>query len=233
MKLLQWYEGILPVLDFETTGVDVEKDRVIQAALVFEAPGGYVLPSSIITYVDPGEEALQQMPQAAIDTHCITPEMAREGRASDFVFMNILSLLQAIANLGLPLLIYNAPFDWRILHYECRRHRLPDPPPLAIIDPLLIDYRMDKYRKGSRKLSALAEHYGVELKNAHIAEADCVATAEVFRRMLKWYPHLRDYTPSKLVELQMKWFEIWKRDRNRYWASQGDDRRIEHSWPGM
>jgi len=234
MKKLTWADGILPVLDFETTGVGVENDRVIQAALILEASGGYILPGSLITYVNPGAEALERMAPEATAQHGITKELILEqGVDSLEVFLEIHSMLIAIHRLGLPLVAYNLPFDWRVLHYECRRHGLPDPPPLRLVDALLLDYKVDKYRKGSRKLTALAEHYEVELKDAHHAGADCVATAEVLRRILKIFSRLRAYTLDDLYRLQKKWFDKWKEDRNRYWASIGKDARIDHSWPGM
>ncbi|HOP53919.1 MAG TPA: exonuclease domain-containing protein [Bacillota bacterium] len=234
MRRLTWAEGIFPVLDFETTGLDLQNDRVIQAALILEALGGYILPGSIVTYVNPGEEAIRRMEHKAVETHGITQEIVRvQGRDSQEVFQSINSILQAIYILGLPLLIYNAPFDWRFVHYELRRHNLPEPPPLKLIDPLVIDYRVDKYRKGSRKLSDVARHYGVELTHAHDAQADCVATAETFRKMLKAYPRLAEYSLDELHRLQELWFARWRNDRNRYWASQGREDRIDYGWPGI
>ena len=234
MRELTWAESIFPVLDFETTGIDPQNERVIQAALILEAPGGYVLPGSIVTYVNPGEEAIQRMEHKAVETHGITQEIIRvQGRDSYEVFKCISTTLQAIYSLGFPLLIYNAPFDWRFIHYELQRHNLPAPPPLKLIDPLVIDYQVDKYRKGSRKLSDVARHYGVELTHAHDAQADCVATAETFRRMLKAYPRLAGYTLDELHRLQELWFTRWRDDRNKYWASQGREDHIDHGWPGI
>lgn len=234
MKHLTWAEGILPVLDFETTGVDVQNDRVIEAALIFEAPGGYLLPSSLTAYVNPGEEALTRMSLQAIETHNLKPELILDqGKDSLTVFLKMQSLLVAISHLGLPLVGFNVPFDWRLLHYEFRRHGLLDPPPLWLLDVYLLDQKLDKYRKGSRKLSAVAEHYGVGLVDAHTADADCVATAETLRRMLKRYPRFATYQLEEMYLMQQKWFETWKQDRNAYWEREGKDSRIDHCWPGM
>jgi DNA polymerase-3 subunit epsilon len=48
-----------------------------------------------------------------------------------------------------------------------------------IIDPFVIDRAVDPYRKGKRTLSAMCEHYGVRLGNAHEAEADALAAARL------------------------------------------------------
>lgn len=65
---------------------------------------------------------------------------------------------------------------------ESVSERLGDAPS-PVIDPLVIDKHVDKYRKGKRALHALCAHYGVRLDDAHDARADAVAAARVVRRM--------------------------------------------------
>lgn len=55
--------------------------------------------------------------------------------------------------------------------------------PSPVIDPLVIDKHVDKYRRGKRALQALCSYYGVALDAAHDASADAVAAARVVRRM--------------------------------------------------
>jgi DNA polymerase III subunit epsilon len=69
-----------------------------------------------------------------------------------------------------------------VLDREQRRHGI-ERSPLApadfgpVIDPLLIDKHLDRYRKGSRKLVAICEHYGAKLDDAHEAGSDALAAA--------------------------------------------------------
>jgi DNA polymerase-3 subunit epsilon len=43
---------------------------------------------------------------------------------------------------------------------------------LLVVDPLVIDKWLDRYRKGSRKLEAICAHYGAVLDEAHDADFD-------------------------------------------------------------
>ena len=71
---------------------------------------------------------------------------------------------EALLAVGIPLVVYNAPYDLSLLDRECRRHRVePLGYPHPVIDPLVIDKAVDRYRKGKRTLVAAAERYGVDL----------------------------------------------------------------------
>lgn len=71
-----WYEGPLAAFDTETTGVDVETDRIVSAALVVQdAPGAR--PRVTRWLVNPGVP----VPAAATEVHGLTEEhLQRNGR---------------------------------------------------------------------------------------------------------------------------------------------------------
>ncbi|MCZ9336229.1 exonuclease domain-containing protein, partial [Streptomyces sp. TRM76130] len=71
-----WYEGPLAAFDTETTGVDVENDRIVSAAVVVQdAPG--LRPRVSRWLVNPGVP----VPEAATAVHGLTDErLRREGR---------------------------------------------------------------------------------------------------------------------------------------------------------
>ena len=52
-------------------------------------------------------------------------------------------------------------------------------PRAPVIDPLVIDKAVDRYRKGKRTLEAAAAFYGVPLDDAHDAGADAIAAGRV------------------------------------------------------
>jgi DNA polymerase III epsilon subunit-like protein len=79
-----------------------------------------------------------------------------------------------------PLVIFNARYDLTVLDREARRHGLlplTDRRSLFVVDPLMIDKWLDRYRKGSRKLDAICAHYGAVLDGAHDASYDAIAAA--------------------------------------------------------
>ncbi|MBC7518060.1 MAG: 3'-5' exonuclease [Microbacteriaceae bacterium] len=169
-----WYET-LGVFDLETTGIDVETSRIVSAYVgVIDTAGNA---KGVAWLADPGVE----IPDQATAVHGITTAHARSaGRPAVEVVAEIVAVLRSLMAQGIPITIYNAPYDLTLLNREARRHGvIPLESPTPIIDPLVIDRAMDKYRKGKRTLESAAEFYGVELSDAHNATADAVAAGRV------------------------------------------------------
>ncbi|MFF3425312.1 3'-5' exonuclease [Streptomyces sp. NPDC002602] len=182
---MSWISGPLVAFDLETTGTDVETDRIVTAAVVRLDPDGSV--SEERTWLlNPGVA----IPEQASAIHGISTARAREHGVP--AASAIEEIAQAVAEgltLGMPLVVMNARYDLSLLDRECRRHEVESiserlgSVPSPVIDPLVIDKHVDKYRKGKRALHALCAHYGVSLDDAHDARADAVAAARVVRRM--------------------------------------------------
>ena len=163
------------MFDLETTGLDTDTSRIVSAYVgVLDAQGR---PTGVSWLADPGIE----IPVQASAVHGITTERAQaEGRDAAEVVAEIVAVLRALLAQGVPIVIYNASYDLTLLNRECLRYGIePLDDPLPIIDPLVIDRAMDRYRKGKRTLEVAAEHYGIELMDAHDAEADAVAAGRV------------------------------------------------------
>ena len=177
-----WYDR-LGVFDLETTGIETETSRIVSAYVgVVDAFGA---PKGVSWLADPGVE----IPVQASAVHGITTERARaEGRDAAEVVAEIVAVLRALLAQGVPIVIYNAAYDLTLLNRECLRYAIePLDGPLPIIDPLVIDRAMDRFRKGKRTLEAAAEYYGVELMDAHDAEADAVAAGRVAQAIARKY----------------------------------------------
>jgi len=217
-----WHEGILAALDLETTGINPLEDRIVQAALMFVEPDGTIGAKSWIDIVDPGVE----IPAGASEVHGITTETARaHGIHPADALGQISELLDEIVERAIPLVIYNAPFDWPLLIAEARRHNLAMPPVL-IIDPLVIDRAMDRYRRGSRKLKDVARHYDYALDRAHDAEADAVAAVAIARAIAVRYSDVGERTPAQLQPLQKDWYIEWAHRLSEYRSE-----RVDPGWP--
>ncbi|MBN9328148.1 MAG: DNA polymerase III subunit epsilon [Cellulomonas sp.] len=156
-----WSEGPLLGFDTETTGVDVDSDRIVTAALVRRDATS----TSITTWlIDPGVP----IPAEAAAIHGITTEHAREhGRPPRDALEEIAVELAEAFRTGVPVVAYNASFDLRLLDAELRRHRLPTLPDRLyqaarpVIDPLVLDRAEDRFRRGKRKLVDLCGFYRV------------------------------------------------------------------------
>ena len=196
-----WFENTLLALDLETTGLDPIEDRIVQAAVVLVAGDGTVSDQSWDSIVDPGVP----IPVAASNIHGITTERARqEGMPPLAALRRMAGFIDDAAEGGVPLVIFNAPFDWPFLLAEAERHGLTITTP-DIVDPLVIDRAMDRYRRGSRKLEAVAAHYGHDLDQAHDARADAFAAVAIVRALGRQYPEAGGLTPRAIQPLQATW----------------------------
>jgi DNA polymerase-3 subunit epsilon len=192
----------LGVFDLETTGIDVETSRIVSATVaVIDADGTCVQRTDWLA--DPEVE----IPEQASAVHGITTERARmEGRKAAEVVDEIVAALRALLARGVAVTIYNAPYDLTLLNREALRHGItPLRSPAPIVDPLVMDKAVDRYRKGKRTLEAAAQFYGVELLDAHDAGADAIAAGRVAQAIARRYPEQLGADISELHSLQAGW----------------------------
>jgi len=197
----QWFDR-LGVFDLETTGIDVETSRIVSAHVgVIDADG--VVLEQRDWLADPGIE----IPAQASAVHGITTERARaEGRPAPQVVAEIVTALEDLVARGIAITIYNAPYDLSLLHHEAVRHGVtPLHEPVPIIDPLVLDRAVDKYRKGKRTLEAAALVYGVSLTDAHDAGADAVAAGRIAQALAGRYGAQLAIEGRDLHALQVDW----------------------------
>lgn len=196
-----WFD-LLGVFDLETTGIDVETSRIVSAHVgVIDANGTVIEERAWLA--DPGVE----IPAQASAVHGITTERARaEGRPAAEVVAEIVAALEDLVARGLAITIYNAPYDLSLLHHEAVRHGVaPLHEPVPIIDPLVLDRAVDKYRKGKRTLEAAAAFYGVDLTDAHDAGADAVAAGRIAQALAGKYGDQLAISGADLHALQVGW----------------------------
>lgn len=225
-----WSEEVLPVLDFETTGVDPFTDRIVSAALVFTGPDGKSV--SYTSLVNPGVE----VPESAAAVHGFSTEhLAEYGLAPREILNNIVFHLCTFTDISpeVPVIIFNASFDWPLLWTECKRHNVKYPdnlPNHPIFDPLVFSRRLNKYAKGGHKLEIVAQRYGYKHFDAHDAEADALATAYIARQMCKNHAIIRVRTIYELQALQTDMHHNWCVDMASYFARKGRTDFVKTEW---
>lgn len=197
-----WCEQ-LGVFDLETTGIDIETSRIVSAH-VGVLDGSGTLVERWDWLADPGIE----IPPQATAVHGITTERAREdGVPAATAVAEIVHALRALVVRGIPITIYNAPYDLSLLNREAIRYGIPPlAAPTPIIDPLVIDKAVDRYRKGKRTLEVAALHYGVDLSEAHDAAADAVAAGRVAQAIARRFAAQIAIDPLELHAHQVTWF---------------------------
>lgn len=229
-----WHAGTLVGFDLETTGVDTTTDRVVTAAVVHVEPSGRVVRARE-WLVDAGV----RIPTAACAVHGVSTERVRaHGQPSSTAIAEIVHELESAWTAGLPVVIFNAPYDLTLLDAEAVRSGLPR---LAtrpwwnhawVIDPLVIDRGVDRYRKGKRTLGATAEHYEVEPWNAHSALGDAVAAVAVAREMVADHELISGVDAQTLHSAQIGWHHDWAVHLQAYLRSRGSaDAVADKDWP--
>ena len=215
--LPEW-ANVIAVFDTETTGIAPETTRIVSAHISVLNPYGEVEdPTNWL--VDCGID----IPEQATAVHGITTERMRaEGAPAADSIYEILTKLQGFLSAGIGVVAYNAAYDFTILDREAKRYGFdPLELPTPVIDPLIIDKQVDKYRKGKRTLEAAAAHYGVELTDAHDASADAIAAGRVAQAIGKKYAADLAFSATELHDLQVVWakeqaesYATWRRSQN-------------------
>ena len=231
---MSWISGPLVAFDLETTGTDVETDRIVTAAVVRLDPDGAI--SAERTWLlNPGVA----IPEQASVIHGISTEHARKhGVPAASAIEEIAQVVAVGLRSGTPLVVMNARYDLSLLDRECRRYEVESiserlgSAPSPVIDPLVIDKHVDKYRKGRRALHALCAHYGVSLDDAHDARADAVAAARVVRRIGEKHQPVGLMPLADLHGLQVRAAAEQSTSLQAYLRRTGDPAAVvEPAWP--
>ncbi len=180
-----WAKAILAqddvcFFDTETTGVSPD-DEITSIAIVNQF--GEPIFSTLIHPTNLSRLETRIGIEVAQKTG-ITDEMLKDAPT----FPEIYPALR-IALSGCIWVAYNAPFDTKMLQQDCERHKLP---PIASIG---VNCAMENYamylgewnhtykRYQSQKLEVACEQMGIDLVNAHNAQADILATLELVKAM--------------------------------------------------
>jgi DNA polymerase-3 subunit epsilon len=182
-------ERPLVFLDFETTGLDTQKDRIVELALVRLLPDG--TREVLVQRINPGIEISKQASKiTGIQTQdaCSMfwgPPLRKVGQ-------KLLDFLGTSDLAGFNQIAYDVPL-WLA---ECKRNSIP----FQMGDRRQVDVKVifnvkepgwDRFLMGPRNLGAAVRHYcGRELEGAHSAEADTQATVDVLLAQLQRYPDL-------------------------------------------
>ncbi len=172
--------------DLETTGLDLVNDRIVELSYYKLHPNES---SESRTYrINPG----RPIPPESTLVHGITDEDVKDCPTFKQVAMEIVGVLKDSDLAG-----YNSNhFDVPMLAEELLRAGITD-------FDLRKHHRIDAFvifqKNEPRNLTAAYQFYcGKDLKDAHSANADTRATAEVFMAQLERYPNL----PNTIEELE-------------------------------
>lgn len=215
------------VFDTESTGIDVENDRIVQIVAGLANRQGEIIEYRE-WFINPGIP----VPKEASDVHGFSDEFLQANGSDPAKALQEFDDYHLL-NSYLPLVAYNASFDISMMHYELVRHGVSDSwgrwvsEQAEIFDPYVVDRAMDKYRKGGRKLLNVAEHYRIAFDPdaLHNAKADVELTAKVAVAVRNKFGR-----PSN--EEQARMHKNWAKGFKVYLARQGKPTNdVSEDWP--
>ncbi|SDO54081.1 3'-5' exonuclease [Actinacidiphila guanduensis] len=229
---MAWHEELLVGFDLETTGTDPRQARIVTAAVTEVKAGEPVRHRKWLA--DPGVP----IPAETTAIHGVSTEQAHaEGRPAPEVVAEVADALRGYWAAQVPVVVYNAPFDLTLLDEELARYALPRLSAAAgrtgpVIDPLVIDRALDRYRRGKRTLEAACTVYGVVLDGAHEAGADALAAVRVARALALRFPEAGQADLWELQSRQREWYAVWAEDFQGWLRRKGSpDAVVDPSWP--
>ena len=179
------------IVDIETTGLKLERDEILQIAVVVQdwteptattvtsnkVTSNTVTPTSVwSSYVRPPHWWNRDLgPQ---HVHGISRRKLIFAPTTEKAMRSF-----AQQTKGHIVVAHNADFDTKFLRAAAHRHNI-DLEWAGVVCTLNLSRKLDPQRQQTHKLSTLCEKYGVTLNHAHNAEYDARATAELLPHLL-------------------------------------------------
>lgn len=221
-----WVAGPYAAFDLETTSADPFTARIVTATIVEVGAAGVLAERHWL--VDPGVE----IPAEAAAIHGVTDEKVQaEGVRADIAVYEIASAVAAIFERGVPLVAFNAAYDITVLVRELDRHCEAELRIGYVLDPLVLDRALDRWRSGKRRLADVCAAYGVPQEAAHSSGGDALAAARLAWRMAHDYSAVGHRTLQELQVWQAEQHVAWAEDFERFLRAKGRDDIIEREWP--
>ena len=251
---MTWWTGRAIGIDTETDGVDPTDARIITCATVV-MDGRDNDANEIMVQPE------RDIPEGASKIHGITTEQAREhGMPREMAIASIAATLATFAGPECPVVGHNVGgYDLTVLDRELRRTgvghleiednvfaqigqvRLWIGAQLAtvfpVIDTLVLDKAVDKYRRGRRQLAPTAQHYGAPMAegSAHGATADVIASLRIAIAIANRYAAgaIGAMSLAELHAAQIRWAGEQADGLREYFrkSGTGDPAGVSGEWP--
>jgi DNA polymerase III subunit epsilon len=191
-------KDIFVCLDCEFTGVDRDKDRIIEVAVaVFDIHKVYDTFESLI---DP----LCPIPEESVAIHHITEEMVQGQPTIEQVLPRLLEIIGKRTIIG-----HGITHDVDVLSLAAERVGVPT----TIRHNLTIDtLRMARLygQSPTNSLENLRKHFNIEPEGAHRAMSDVIVNMEVFRQLSKEYKSTSQLFDALSRPIQMRVMPLGK-----------------------
>ncbi len=185
-------------LDFETTGLHVEVDRVIEVAAILFKDGEPT--ERFTTLINPGIP----IPTLIEEITGITNDMVAEAPAESKIVNDFFKFIG-----DHPLVAHNTPFDLSFLQAMAERHD-KELPERKLYDTLTLS-RAFLFFQPAHNLSAVSDYFSLSTEGAHRAEYDTENCGKIFVEMVEEAASYNLDLISRIIAL-LKPFQVHNKD---------------------
>ena len=158
-------------IDFETTGLDPNHDKIIEVAAILFKDGEPK--KTFSTLVNPGKN----IPSFITGITGISNSMVSQSPKESEIINDLMKIIGSH-----PVVAHNVKFDWSFIESLCKRYNL-DIPSNPLYDTLQLA-RSVLFDHPVFNLSALSEFYGLDASGSHRAEKDTENCGIIFLHLL-------------------------------------------------
>lgn len=161
------------VVDIETTGLNANKDRIIQIAALHISEGSCLKELNCYIAID------FNLSKKIVDLTGISDQkLVEEGQEEEAVLIEFKEFIGNRKLVG-----HNIDFDLEFISKALERHELSQLRNKSI-DTLVLSKRR-RLRVSNYKLSTLAEHFEYDMESPHTAINDCLMTQFIYEKLIE------------------------------------------------
>lgn len=185
-------------LDCETTGLELEKDKIIEVAVVVFQDNNIL--DSFETLIDPGIPISNE----SMAIHHISNEMVQNKPKIHEVLPQVVKMIGKYILVG-----HGIPFDISFLEKEAKAHCIPNS---LSSHPYFDTLRLARLYGESpvNSLEKLREHFNIAAEGAHRAMNDVIVNIEVFKYLTKNYKTTEQITERLKKPILLKTMPLGK-----------------------
>ncbi len=170
------------VLDFETTGFDASKEKIISMGYTVIKNLRILPQTSTHILVNPK----QVLTEKNVAIHQLTDEELKQGISLESAMDRLL-----LAMTGRVIIVHFDNVEKGFINQACRQLYRINALPMVMLDTLKIEQKkrqqtQQQIKSGGLRLFALREKYNLPRYNAHNAIQDAIATAELFLAQIEY-----------------------------------------------
>lgn len=176
------------IFDLETTGLDVNNDKIVEFACCIVNNRGRKIEEELILLINPEIP----IPERVIKIHGISNEMIRNKPT----FRNVSQLIKSKFENRIAVAYHGFKFDFPFLKNEFKRCGI-EFEYFGCIDPKVRVKSLD-YKVESHSLVNISKYFNIPIKRAHRALGDVTLLKRVFKKM---YVDKRTYIKNNTYDL--------------------------------